>query len=179
MTISTPRQFVFVSALLLGPLAPGPETAGQGIHEAVLAGDQAQVQAFLAQDPGLLEAINDRGLTPLSMAVVGGNEEMMSFLLDAGADPLAPAAPITPVDLAFQQDCQRRGTGRTSFFLTRGVAFDPDSPVMGRPKLHLAVPLGNEEMIRLLLDLGADTSARGPGGGRSWPTLPVEAGSNS
>jgi ankyrin repeat protein len=154
---------------LLSALAPtlfsvaGP-LAAQSIHEAVQAGDLARVEAFLAERPELLEEPNARGSTPLAAALAGGDVEMAAFLLGVGADPYNQAGRLTPLDLAFYTDCRQGGTERVAFLEDHGVPLDPDAPVLGRPKLLLAAPLGNVEMVHLLLERGADASVSGPRG---------------
>jgi ankyrin repeat protein len=138
--------------------------AAQGIHEAVQAGDVTRVEALLVEHPELLEEPNARGSTPLATAIVGGDEEMTTFLLAAGADPYRQAGRFTPLDLAFYMDCQQGGTERVMFFQNHEVPLDPDAPILGRPKLLVAAPLGNAEMVRLLLEAGADASVSGPRG---------------
>ncbi len=61
------------------------------IHEAATAGDTAQVTNLLSDDPGLREAADDKGRTPLGVASRAGQLEIVRLLLDAGAD-------IDPVD---------------------------------------------------------------------------------
>jgi cytohesin len=149
---------------LLALLVPVGSAAAQSIHDAVQARDVAKVQALLAEHPELLEEPDGRGSTPLAAAIVGGDEEMAALLLEAGADPHHRAGRLSPLDLGFYMDCQRGGTARVKFFQDHGVPLDPDAPVLGRPKLLVAAPLGNAEMVRLLLEAGADASVSGPRG---------------
>ncbi|GEM_PF-3627515 len=71
--------FVF-AALVFSPLWPAE------IHEAVKKGNLAGVQAMLEKDPGLLNARDDQGLTPLLTAVAFRQEKVFKFLPASGAD---------------------------------------------------------------------------------------------
>src|SRR6266498_3112728 len=57
-----------------------------GIHAAARAGDVARVSAFLDQDPGLVNARESAGWTPLHFAAQRGHEDLAKLLLDRGAN---------------------------------------------------------------------------------------------
>ena len=68
---------------------------------AVLHGRTAAVQALLDEDPGLVEAESESGLTPLMSAVQWGQRGVLTVLLRAGADPaVATAQGQTAGDMA-------------------------------------------------------------------------------
>ncbi len=80
------------------------------------------------------------GFTPLLFAVREGKPDVVKVLLKAGLDVNEPV-PAAP-----------KGTRRT-----RG------SPAVGSTALHLAVGNAHYELAAMLLDLGADPNAMGPG----------------
>jgi hypothetical protein len=67
------------------PVVGGP------IHLAARAGDIETVSTLLATDGELLDAPDDIGLTPLTLAAAYGHWDLFRFLLDAGADVNATA----------------------------------------------------------------------------------------
>ena len=58
----------------------------QSIHQAVQQGDIAAVRAILAEKPEMLESRNDGNLTPLILASLHGQKEIVRYLLEKGAD---------------------------------------------------------------------------------------------
>ncbi|GIM96749.1 ankyrin repeat domain-containing protein [Paractinoplanes toevensis] len=80
---------------------------------------------------------------------------------DAGLPPRLPATddPQEIVAEAFVHACQHGRIEVVRWFLDRGV--HPDAaPYYGRTGLHWAIPPGHLEVIRLLLEHGADPSIR-------------------
>ncbi|CAN5383074.1 hypothetical protein BH11ARM1_BH11ARM1_00240 [soil metagenome] len=59
---------------------------GKTIIKASKDGDLATVQACLAADPSLINALDKDGSTPLHCAAWKGHPEIVTALLDAGAD---------------------------------------------------------------------------------------------
>jgi serine/threonine-protein phosphatase 6 regulatory ankyrin repeat subunit B len=192
--------------------AVGIPALAQDIHTAAEAGDLAQVTALLAENPQLLDAANERGLTPLHLAARRGHSDVVRLLIERGADleqtdelgftALLYAASsmdldlvqylvsngadvtvmgqsprmrlastgaevveqegqgISAADVAFQHEVQQGGSALTQYLIDKGAAFDPNALVMrGLGKLDFAVPHGNVDMVRLLVELGVDPNA--------------------
>ena len=59
---------------------------GAEIHKASMEGDLAKVQALIAENPGLTDAKDEMGRTPLHLACYGGHTELVKLLLAKGAD---------------------------------------------------------------------------------------------
>src|SRR5690606_33103468 len=57
------------------------------IHEAAAANLLEQLQAMVENRPDAPDEISDHGFTPLGMATHFGNEQIVRFLLEKGADP--------------------------------------------------------------------------------------------
>lgn len=175
----------------------------QGIHDAASRGDVAEIRRLLTTDPALRDARDDRGLTPLHIAAAqgrreaaeillaagaeidakdrndqtplllsawGGQAEMVRLLLDKGADPaLSDAIGWTGLHAsAFEGhlDCVR--------LLALPSLIELASRNGDRP-LHWAINRGHLEIMRLLVEKGADSEAAGARGLKPLP-LAVELG---
>jgi len=200
-----------VIALWIALTVAGIPVVAQDIHTAAEAGDVAQVTALLAEDPGLLDATNEQGFTPMHLAARRGHGDVVRLLIERGADlgktddrgftALLYAASsmdldlvkylvsvgadvtvmgqsprmrlastgeaveqggqgVSAADVAFQHEVQRGVSDVTRYLIEQGAPFDANSPVMrGLGKLDFAVPLGNVDMVQLLVDLGVDPNA--------------------
>jgi ankyrin repeat protein len=148
------------------------------INEAIRNGDNDAAIARLTADPSLVHACDRNGGTPLHVAAQVDSEPMVAWLLAHDADPRhIDAKGNTPLDRAanavgehYPAVAQRlldaggpltiRGAvalgdiDRVRQFVTR----DTDWRRSGL--LSLAVRHGQLEMVRLLLDLGADVDER-------------------
>ncbi len=129
-----------------------------------------------------LEETDNRGFTALLYAASSGNLDLVRFLVERGADVgvVAPmpqtrdverstnkatttneAQGITAADVAFQHEFHRGQSQMTRYLVRQGAMLDPNAPVMrGIGKLDFAVSSGNVDMVRLLLELGADANAQ-------------------
>ena len=67
-------------------LVPSTAPEDHPIHHAAEAGELARVRAFLDQQPSLVHDINRAGGHPLHRAVIGGSADVVTLLLDRGAD---------------------------------------------------------------------------------------------
>src|SRR6476469_7748237 len=67
-------------------LVPSTVLEDHPIHDAAEAGELARVRAFLDQQPSLVDDINRAGGHPLHRAVIGGSADVVTLLLDRGAD---------------------------------------------------------------------------------------------
>jgi RNA polymerase sigma factor (sigma-70 family) len=114
--------------------------------KAVRAGDIERVKALLKEDPRLLVARDPMGNTALIIAVNSGHEALADLLFDAGVEPaLHEAAAIgdtARVRVAIDQHANQ---------------LDTDSPE-GFTPLALAAHFGHLEVMRVLIDRGADVN---------------------
>jgi ankyrin repeat protein len=149
-------------------IALSPEMiAASEIHDAARDGDVDKVRQLLIAGAEM-DAKDERGFTPLLWAVYGGQLNVTELLIDQGADvryehPAFGAA----ADLSFHMECQRGYSGVTEYLASKGVEFDPNS--VGPRKLNrlrVAVMLGSTDMVRWLIDRGADVNAASPQDGR-------------
>src|SRR5690349_24070387 len=67
-------------------LVPSTMPEDHPIHDAAEAGELPRVRAFLDQQPSLVADINRAGGHPLHRAVIGGSADVVTLLLDRGAD---------------------------------------------------------------------------------------------
>jgi RNA polymerase sigma factor (sigma-70 family) len=114
--------------------------------QAARAGDIERVKMLLKADPRLLVARDPMGNTALIMAVNSGHDALADLLFDAGVEPgLHEAAAIGDSD-------------RVRAALEREPSqLDTDSPE-GFTPLALAAHFGHLDVMRLLIDRGADVN---------------------
>jgi ankyrin repeat protein len=161
----------------------------RAIIDAARAGDLDRVRAELARDPGLLRASNETGDTPLHHAAHNGHLHVVEALLDAGVDPDPIRGDgFRPVHLALMPNWRMgvpparreamaaamlaRGARYTMFIAAtmgdhqfirdalardRALANEEDS-CHHRP-ISAAARRSDIELVRLLLDHGADPAA--------------------
>src|SRR6478736_6668407 len=67
-------------------LVPSTVPEDHPIHAAAEAGELARVRAFLDQQPSLVDDINRAGGHPLHRAAIGGSADVVTLLLDRGAE---------------------------------------------------------------------------------------------
>jgi len=95
------------------------------------------------------DSILGKGATPLFRAAMSNDLELMSLLLNAGADPLAVTESREPVDAA---GLQRPSTGRTTALMAAAGVGWRESVRRGRDSEAIAA-------LELLLGRGADVNA--------------------
>jgi len=190
-----PRRsgLMLMTALLCGSFIGERPALGSGgqeprsIHEAAAGGDLAAVRRFLASDPALLGALDERSCTPLHRAAGQGRLEVVEDLAARGADveaanfggdrPLHSAAGCGSVDVVQfliknRADVRaKNNVGQTPLFyaaangqvkaaellLAAGAAINAKDR-QGWTPLLLAAWGGQVEAVRFLLAGGADPS---------------------
>jgi ankyrin repeat protein len=160
------------------------------INQAIRQGDDAQAMRLLAADEALIRACDRNGRTPLHVAAASGGETLVAWLLAKGASPrktdLEGLSALDRAALAAHphNNGAERFPAVARMLLERGaemtvraaVALGDDARVrelVGANRdvlreidwrrgglLSLAVNHGQVEMVRLLLDLGADVDER-------------------
>lgn len=162
---------------------------GAEIHKAAMEGDLEKVQALIADDPGLTDAKDEMGRTPLHLACHGGHIEMVKYLMAKGANIEAKfangstalywAIPEGHIDvvkllLAAGADIQAKQNDGTSLLhiaaalgqteiaeLLIEEGLNPNTKQSeGSTPLIYAVSRGHSKIVELLLDKGADVNVQ-------------------
>ena len=102
--------------------------------------------------------------TPLHLASYSGNVEIVHLLLNNGADPEANAEGEKPLHRVSYGECRSKegGVRVAQLLLKRGADVNIRCNDHQTP-LHFAAYFGNVEIVRLLLDHGADPEANAEG----------------
>ena len=123
--------------------------------------DDLETTDLLIRAGAKVNLANEYGVTPLSLACTNRNAAMVERLLNAGADPTAALwTGETPVMV-----CARTGNAETVKLLLLHRA-DPNAKEtqQGQTALMRAVAQKHPEVVRALIDGGADVRARSKGG---------------
>jgi ankyrin repeat protein/L-ascorbate metabolism protein UlaG (beta-lactamase superfamily) len=130
------------------------------IHSVVQQGDLTKTQSLIAKDPALLNSKTEDGRTPLHVAVMGGHQELMEFLIQEGANidaldneertPLLNAIIFKKPELAH-------------ILIKRGADVKIKSKE-GANAIIYALFFGPEDLIEPILDSGQDVNERYEGG---------------
>ncbi len=110
-------------------------------------GNMAGVQEMLAEDPDLLNTRSTLDESPLDAAAHVGNRAMAEYLLSQGAELNFPAAVMLGM------------TERVVSDLDADPSLAQSSGAHGIPVLFHAVVGGDLEMVKLLIERGADIDA--------------------
>ncbi|MCP9440729.1 MAG: ankyrin repeat domain-containing protein [Nitrospira sp.] len=128
----------------------------QGLREAVINGDSVQAATVLAEG-AKIETADERGMTPLLLAVKHGHRHLVELLLEKGADLThARHDGLTPLFMAIRE-------GRpdmVALLLEKGADANARGAISSVTPLHVAAYEGNHEIVTLLLKHGADKQAR-------------------
>jgi ankyrin repeat protein len=124
----------------------GPATSSdQEFLEAIKKGNSAKVGELLKQNPALIKATTRNGTTPVLLAVYAQHPEIAESLLATGIEPNIFEAVATG-RIARVQELLNKNPELVK-------AYSPD----GWTALHLS--FGNLEVVKFLLDKGADINA--------------------
>ena len=127
------------------------------LSDAVKNANIEMVDSILAQDEQLIESTDERGCTPLRIAVEEGMEEMTAFLLELDANPSSKDSEgIAPLHIV-------RKPVIADMLLARNAEVNAKDN-HGRTALHNAVNNGFREIIELLIECGANVNMRDKNG---------------
>jgi uncharacterized protein len=133
------------------------------VFEAAAFGRVDRLRELLATNPSAATGFSDDGFTPLHLAVFAGQEETAQVLIEHGADvnvcSTGPVAQVPPLGTA----AFARSVQLARLLLDAGAAVNGQGKG-GFTALHTAAQNGDADLVRELLDRGAD------------PTLSTTAG---
>ena len=158
------------------------QPADHPIHRAARLGDIVAVRAALDADASLASLGSRRGLTPLHYAVLGGSHQAVTLLLDRGANiHVRSPLDLEAIDFAvWGEGRQPINPGIARLLLSRGATYDlavasalgdrggvqqmldaapsriSETRPSGRRPLSAAVEHGHDDIVRLLLERGAN-----------------------
>ncbi|QOZ32805.1 ankyrin repeat domain-containing protein [Bradyrhizobium sp. CCBAU 53421] len=142
------------------------------IFEASAAGNERRVITLLAGDPELAKAVSPDGFGALGLAAFFGHAGVMQILLKAGADPDAPSRnqmKVTPLHSAVANRDGACALKMAHLLLAHRAAVNV-AQNGGWTPLQQAAAHGNIELVKLLLENGADRLAKADDG-RTAATL--------
>lgn len=135
-------------------------TGDKSIHKAAYKGDLSKVKEILERDPSQVNARNNSGVTPLYLAALMGNVEIVNFLLahnayieaenSLGERPLAKAAKFG----------NSKGNYDTLKTLLEHGAIVNCKDMFGQTPLHEAALQSGKNVINILVSYGADVAAK-------------------
>ena len=144
---------------LLGESAEVDARQGDGataLHWAAHLND-LETADLLIRAGAAVDATNDLGVTPLWVATTGGSAAMVSKLLEARADPdIAPDTGGTPLMIAARQG----NVDAVRALLAHGADLNATEGAQGQTALMWAVARRHPQVVRVLLEVGADPHAR-------------------
>jgi ankyrin repeat protein len=157
------------------------QPADHPIHKASALGELDTIRALLDGDPALLHLGSRRGLTPLHCAALGGSRSAVNFLLDRGANIHARnPGDLEPIDFTITGEHPRVNEDAARLLISKGATYDltvasalgdiaavrqmlDDGPARiretrphGRRPLSAAIEFGHDDIVRLLLERGAN-----------------------
>ena len=128
------------------------------IFEVSCVGHTARVREILVAAPDRVNAISPDGYSPLGYSAFFGHAELLRELIERGADVNAPSRngmAVCPINSAAAHANQGKAVALVATLLDAGA--DPNARQNGGyTALHEAAYNGNIDMIRLLLDRGAE-----------------------
>lgn len=135
--------FVYLSAVTLAH--------GAALHDAAKRGDLAAIVTAL--DAGADIEEQQKGVTPLFLAVSNGHPEAAELLIDRGADVNHESALGLPITVAVLKN----SVDLIRLLITHGA--DPNAAARGEHMLHFAVANGCLDCVEVLVEAGADVNA--------------------
>ena len=127
----------------------------QDIHSAAKSGDLQAMKSLLAANPKLIDATDDRGVTPLHRASLEGHRDIVDYLISRNADIRRPdQIGNTPL----HGSAYGGRAGIVELLLARGADVRAKNR-NGQTPLFLAALKGARDVMEILLRNGAEVDA--------------------
>ena len=136
----------------------------RALHFAAMTGESALI-SVLIRAGAAVEPRAERGDTALGLAAAQSQVDTVLALLSAGADPDAPGRDGLP---PLHRAAMAGATGAALALLSNGADVNLTDGASGNTALMLAANRGFVDLVRLLLDQGADVGIRAKDG---WTAL--------
>ena len=130
------------------------------LHWAVQYNDLTTVDLLIAAG-ARVSALNDYGVSPLSLACVNGSAAMIEKLLAAGANPHIP---LPTGETALMTAARTGNVDAVTLLLDSKVDVDARERIKGQTALMWAVSEQHVNVARTLVERGADVTARSDSG---------------
>lgn len=133
-------------------------TPQEVIFAAIRNNDLATLADAINAGPGVLEARDERGSTPLILASYLGNREATKALVEAGADLNA----VSGTGTALMGVCFKGYADIAAYLIDAGADVNASDPkaANGGTALIFAAMFNRAEVVELLLEKGADAGAK-------------------
>ncbi len=133
-----------------GPLSPLEKALIQSAYD----GKLAEVQVLVAKGASV-DLADKKKRTPLILAAYNGHTSVVEFLYGKGADINAKDS---GGQTALMHTCKRSFNETAAFLLKNGAEVNVQSRKKGVTALMITAVAGNVELVRMLLDRGADAN---------------------
>ncbi len=130
-------------------------TPASALFSAIRANDLIKTKTLLETDPGLLQARDERGTSPLILASYSGLLPMTKLLVEAGAEIDASGATGT----ALMGVCFKGHADIARYLISVGADLEASLP-NGSTALHFAAMFNQADIVELLVAAGADAGAK-------------------
>lgn len=155
-------EFAEEISLFFQFVTPPPwEDAPHPLNVVAKFGSVQDVEQVFQQNPSALNGQDDEGMTPLACAVVQEQIEVAQFLLDKGADPNIPNKNgLTPLEHACGRD-KTNALMLAKMLLAKGASVNATNVTRETiPPLEWAISSDNLELVKLLVDRGAEVKTK-------------------
>ncbi|PEQ47568.1 hypothetical protein COK00_10405 [Bacillus cereus] len=130
----------------------------QSIVHAVISGNKEKVVEFMKENPNAVNEFSEDGWTLLHLAAYFGEKELASFLIESGAD-IHIRAKNENKNTPLQAAIANKQSELVAFLIEKGSHVNVIQSG-GWTGLHEAALLGNEEIVMLLLENGANKTIK-------------------
>ena len=140
---------------------PPWQDAPHPLNVAAKFGGVSDVENIFKGNPEAINTQDDEGMTPLACAVVQEQVEVVQFLLAQGADPNIPNKNgLTPLEHACGRD-KTNALALAKLLLAKGALVNATNVTRETiPPLEWAISSDNTELVKMLIERGADVKTR-------------------